>query len=108
MELILLIGLIALIALNAYATRQCYRDAGSSGGQRLSQIAFIWVVPVVGAVLALRLLRNEPEQSTGTYPAESNAGDEYVTGLGRQNSRDYISSPDDNFHSTGGGDASPD
>lgn len=108
MEIILLIGLVTLIALNAYASRQCDRDTFSSRGQRSAQIAFIWMLPVVGALLALRLSRNEPEQSTGTYRAEPNLGDEYVTGLGRQNSRGYISSPDDNFHSTESGDASPD
>jgi hypothetical protein len=91
-----------------YASLRCYRDTFSSRGQRLAQVVFIWVVPFFGAALALRLSRNEPERSSGEYPAEKNIGDEYVTGFGRQNSQGYISSPDDNFHSTGGGDASPD
>ncbi len=108
MEIIILLGLVALVALNVYASRQCFRDAFPSRGQRLSQIVFIWVVPFVGAVLALRLLRTEPKQGTGTYREEPNIGDEYVTGLGRQNSQGYISSHDDNFHSVGGSDASPD
>lgn len=105
MEIILILG---LIALNAYASRQCFRDIFSSCGQRLAQIAFIWIVPFLGAALALRLSRNEPEQSSGTYREELSVADEYVTGLGRQNSRGYISAPDDNFHSVGGSDASPD
>ena len=106
MEIVLLIGFVALIALNAYASRQCYRDAYSSRGQRLAQIAFVWVVPVVGAILALRLSRNELEQSTGAYRAEPNVGD--VAGSGQLNSQGYISSPDDNFHPNGGGDTLPD
>jgi hypothetical protein len=108
MEIILIIGLIALMALNAYASHQCFRDNFSSREQRLAQIAFIWIVPFLGAALALRLSRNEPEQSSRTYQDEPSVADEYVTGLGRQNSRGYISSPDDNFHSVGCGDASPD
>ena len=107
MEIILTIVLVALAAFNAYATLRCYRDTFSSRGQRLAQTVFIWVVPFLGAALALRLSCNEPAKSSGAYPSEANIGDEYVTGLGRQNSQGYISSPDDNFHSAGGGDASP-
>jgi hypothetical protein len=98
MEIILTIGLVVLVALNTYASYQCYRDSISSLGQRLAQIIFIWVVPFMGAVLAIRLLRNEPEKGTGSYQAEKATGEEYVTGLGRQNAEGYISSPDDNFH----------
>jgi hypothetical protein len=107
MEIILTIGLIVLVALNIYASYQCYRDWTSSVGQRLAQIAFIWVVPVIGAVLAIRLIRNEPEKGTGTYQSEKTTGEEYVTGFGRQNAEGYISSPDNNFHSVDIGDSSP-
>lgn len=97
METIFLIVLVALIALNVYASRQSYRDALSSRGQRLGQIAFIWLVPVVGAVLALRLTSNEAEQSTGTYRDEPNMADEFAAS-GRLNSQEYISPIGDNFH----------
>ena len=108
MEVFLLIGLAVLIGLNVHATRQCYKDSISSRGQRFAQIAFVWAVPVVGAILALRLLNNEIEPSSGKYKDPSKAGDEFVTGYGRQNSQGYISSPNDNFHAEGGSDASPD
>ena len=107
MEIILTSGLIALVVLNAYASYQCYRDSLSPVGQRIAQITFIWIVPVIGAVLAIRLIRNEPERGTGTYQAEKATGEDYITGFGRQNAEGYISSPDDNFHSTGAGDSSP-
>ena len=107
MEIVLTIGLVALVDLNVYASFRCYRNALSSLGQRLAQIAFIWTVPLFGAALALRLLSGEPEKSAGVYPAETSSREEYVTGLGRQNSDGYIISPDDNFHSAGGSDASP-
>jgi len=102
MEIVYLIGLVALISLNAYASRQCYRDTLSSRSQRLGQIAFIWLVPVVGAVLALRLTRNEPERGSGSYSAEQNVGDEYVGDLGRLNARGYLSPLGGRSHSTGG------
>jgi hypothetical protein len=108
MEIILILGLVALIALNVYASYQCFRDNFSTRGQRLSQIVFVWVVPVVGAVLALRLSRVEPERSSGTYQAEKNVGDEYVGDLGRQNSRGYLSPLGGGSHATGGDDVSPD
>lgn len=97
MEIIFLIVLVALIALNIYASRQSYRDTLSPRGQRLGQIAFIWLVPVIGAVLALRLTSNEPEQSTGTYREEPNMGDEFAAS-GRLNSQGYLSPIGDNSH----------
>ncbi len=107
MEIILLIGLVALIALNVYASRQCFQDTFSTRRQRLSQIIFIWVLPFVGAVLALRLLSNVPEQSTGAYREEPNMGDDFAAS-GLLNSKGYISSLGDHSHSPGGGDVSPD
>jgi preprotein translocase subunit SecG len=106
MEIILITGFVALIALNAYASRQCYRDTFSSTGQRLAQIAFIWVVPFIGAALALHLLRSETEKSLGTYRDEPNMGDEFAA-YGQLNSQGYISSIGDNAHSVGDSDASP-
>lgn len=100
----LICGLVALAGLNLYASRRCWRDELSSRGQRLAQIAFVWLLPGLGAAVALHLLRAEPERSSGTYLPEKDVGAEYVTGFGRPNANGYISSPDDNFHS-GSGDA---
>lgn len=107
MEIVLTIGLIALVILNVFASIKCYQNALSSFGQRLAQIVFIWLVPFLGASLALRLLNDKTEKCTGMYPEEADSGADYVTGLGRLNADGYISSPDDNFHPSGGGDASP-
>lgn len=107
MEIILTVGLVILVALNAYASYQCYRDSISTVSQRIAQIIFIWLLPVVGAVLALRLIRNEPVKGAGNYQSEKAAGDNYVTSFGTLNKDGYLSSPDDNFHSTGAGDSSP-
>jgi hypothetical protein len=72
----------------------------------LAQIAFIWVVPFFGAALALRLLRSEPEKSSGTYREEPNMGDEFAAS-GKLNSQGYITSIGENAHSVGDSDASP-
>lgn len=106
MEIILTVGLVILVALNAYASYQCYQDSISTVGQRIAQITFIWLLPVIGAVLALRLIRNEPEKGTGNYQSEKTAGENYITGFGPLNKDGCLSSPDDNFHSTGAGDSS--
>ena len=108
MEIILILGFVALFAFNVYASLQCFRDKFSTRAQRLSQIVFVWVVPVVGAVLALRLIRGEPERSSGTYQSEKDVGDEYVGDLGRQNSRGYLSPLGGRSHAAGGDDVSPD
>ncbi len=105
MTLFLGICIISLAALNAYASLRCNKGALSSRGQRAAQIAFIWLVPLLGAALALRLLRNEPENNTGRIQRRC-PGSEHVTGLGRLNSQGYIGSPDDTFH--GGDNSSPD
>lgn len=106
MEIFILIWLVALIALNAYASRQCYRNTFSSRGQRLAQLAFIWGVPFFGATLALRLLQNEPEKSLGTYRNEPNMGEEFVAS-GRLNAQGYFTAIGENAHSVGESDASP-
>jgi hypothetical protein len=107
MEIFFIIGLSALISLNAYAyaSRKCYLDVYSSTKQRWFQIAFIWAMPFMGAALALKILRGEPEKSSGTYKEELEVGDEF-TGSGRLNSRDYISALGGNSHSTSSEDTS--
>jgi hypothetical protein len=86
MKTIPMIGLLLLTILNMYASIKFYRDVFPSRNQRVAQIAFIWLLPILGAALILRLLRNESQQSIGKSPTETNVGDEYVTGIGRLNS----------------------
>lgn len=105
MELILIVILVALAVLNVYVSVRCYRNALSSLGQRLAQVAFIWTVPLFGAALALRMLPNKRERSAGKHPLEARSEDDFCTWSGSLNSNGYISSPDDSFHSAGGGDA---
>ncbi|MBK6631750.1 MAG: hypothetical protein IPG33_12440 [Betaproteobacteria bacterium] len=109
MEIAILLGVVTWLALNVYASRRSIRDELASPGQRIAQLCFVWLVPILGAIVTLAVLRNTPEPSNGTYRKEPEIREEYVTGLGRLNDRGYIRSPDDNFHSMGGsGDAAPD
>lgn len=107
MAVFVVIAVSVLAALNVYASRRCWRDDLSSRGQRVAQVAFVWLVPLLGAALALNLLRKAPEGGSGRYDPEKDVGAEYVTGFGRPNEDGYVSSPDDNFHSGEGGDVSP-
>lgn len=106
MEIIFTIALVALAALNVYASLRCYRNIFSSQGQRLAQIAFIWIVPFFGATLALHLLRDQPEKGAGVYPPETSLGDEYASG--RQNSQGYLTPVTGDLHSANSVDTSPD
>jgi hypothetical protein len=108
MEIAILLGVAALLVLNIYASRRSIRDQLVSPTQRIAQLCFVWLVPILGAIVTLAVLRNTLEPSEGTYRKEPDLGEQYVTGLGRLNERGYIRSPDDNFHPMGGGDAAPD
>ena len=67
---LLVATLIALAALNLWALwRICANDL-SSRYQQWAQLAFVWLVPIVGALVTLQLKREEPERGSGTYPAE--------------------------------------
>lgn len=69
--------LIALALLNAWTTRAVLQDDLSSQGQRAAQIAFVWLVPFLGALLTLHLKRKQPEPSSGRYREEPDPGDDF-------------------------------
>ncbi len=59
--------LLVLVLLNAWATRAVLLDGLSSRSQRAAQIAFVWLVPLIGALLALYLKRGQSEAPSGKY-----------------------------------------
>lgn len=69
--------LVVLVLLNTWTTRSVLRDDLSPQGQRASQIAFVWLVPFLGALLTLHLKRKETESSTGRYREEPDPGDDF-------------------------------
>jgi hypothetical protein len=82
MDIVLLIAVAAIpLWLNVRATFLVYRDTFSERRQKIAQLLFVWLVPVVGAIVILGVHRKS-EKSPGTYPAEKNPGDEFA-GSGR-------------------------
>ena len=67
-----------LVALNAWTMLAVLRDTLSTRGQRIAQLAFIWLLPVVGALLTLHLKRSAPEASMGCYRDAPDAGDDFA------------------------------
>lgn len=51
---------IALVALNSYATVRVLRSPFFGEGQKAAQITLIWVIPLFGALLVLRVMTDEP------------------------------------------------
>lgn len=54
-----------LLALNLWSTLVVARDGLSSRRQRAAQIAVVWAVPLLGALLALHLGRGRPTRPLG-------------------------------------------
>ena len=101
---VIVAAIVVLIVLNSWATWRVVGDDLSSWKQRLGQIAFVWLVPILGAFLTLTLKRSEPERGSGTYLIEHPPPDDF--GYSRQRDRDHRSTEET---TTGhhGGDAPP-
>ena len=69
---------LVLVFLNARATRAVLADDLSTQGQRAAQIAFVWLVPFLGALLTLHFKRIEPEASAGRYLDNPDIGDDPI------------------------------
>jgi hypothetical protein len=77
---IALAGLLIVVVafLNAWATRAISRDHLSTAAQRSAQIAFVWLIPIVGALFALHFMRKDEEPSQGRYREIPDPGDDMV------------------------------
>ncbi|SHG77329.1 hypothetical protein [Massilia sp. CF038] len=64
----LIVGLVpvALLAINAQATRRVLQDDLSEPKQRLAQFGMIWFVPLLGSLMVLAMHR-EPPAPSGQY-----------------------------------------
>jgi hypothetical protein len=69
--------LLVLALLNAWATRAVLLDGLSSRNQRAAQITFVWLVPLIGALLTLYLKRGQSEAPSGKYREDRELGDDY-------------------------------
>jgi hypothetical protein len=73
---LLMAMLFALVLLNIWATWRAYDDL-STPLQKVALVALIWVLPVLGALLVLHMLRQHPERRSGHYPGEPDPGDDF-------------------------------
>ncbi len=77
-----------ILVLDLLATRAILRDDLSERGQRVAQLALVWLFPLIGALLVLALYRG-PGKPSGTYAAVDRVGD-----IGVEFSDPYLDFPD--------------
>jgi hypothetical protein len=65
-----------IAAFNLWVSARILRDDLTSL-QRCGQLAVVWLVPVLGALLAFTLQRKSLERGSGRYPNEPDAGDDF-------------------------------
>jgi len=70
MEIVLTIVAVAIpLWLNVWATRMILQDALSERPQKIAQILLVWLLPLLGAIVALAVHRKE-EKGPGVYPTQ--------------------------------------
>jgi hypothetical protein len=78
MEALFAIAAISIpLVLNLWATRLVCTAESMSKGQRRAQLALIWLLPFVGAILTLGVHRKD-EPPSRKYRTESDRGDDYT------------------------------
>jgi hypothetical protein len=66
----------AIVAFNLFVSLRVLRD-DLPPLQRGGQLAVVWLVPILGALLAFTLQQKSLTRGSGRYPAEPNAGDDF-------------------------------
>lgn len=72
MELVLTLAVVFIpMGLNIWATWLVVNDSLTEGKQKAAQLAVVWILPVIGAVVTLAVHRkNEPPSRRYREPAE--------------------------------------
>lgn len=83
--------LACLCAFNVTISTKSIRDEYSLRREHVARLCLIWLLPVIGALLVLFMLRANPENGSGTYSAEPEMG-RHDSGFGGMNARGYIRS----------------
>lgn len=94
--------LVVLVLLNAWATRVVLRDDLASQEQRAAQIAFVWLIPFLGALLTLHMKRTAPERSFGRYSEPPDPGDDFGYSTRRHRKTDKATESEGESSSDGG------
>lgn len=85
--------LVAIALLNAWATRAILGDYLATPTQRAAQIAFVWFIPILGALFTLHFKRKDDEPSEGGYREIPNPGDDMASSThGWRAGRDRVGS----------------
>ncbi len=78
MQMILIWCVLAsVLAMHLWATLLVLRDGSSSTKQRAAQLAFVWLVPLLGSILVMYFNRERHNLSDGKYRGLPDAGDDY-------------------------------
>jgi hypothetical protein len=94
MKLAIAIALIPLL-LNVFATRLVHRDEYSEKAQKIAQLLFVWLVPIIGAIAIWGMYRSL-EKSPGTYRETPDPGDDFgASGTSLQSLRDALDTGND-------------
>ena len=67
--------LCAIVLLSAWVTWRIIRDNLLSRGQRVAQVIFVWVLPILGPLLVLHLQRQHLATGSGRYSSEPDMED---------------------------------
>jgi len=73
----LLIAIVILL-LDIKSTLLLLRDSFLNPKQRILQLAFVWFLPVLGAIVVLAIHRSD-EKHSGKYIERSGQGDDFCT-----------------------------
>lgn len=77
MEIALTLALLAiLIGLNVKATIAIWSDTFSEPRQKTLQLALVWLLPLIGAIVVLAVHR-PPEKPTRQYNESPDAGEDF-------------------------------
>jgi len=68
--------LVGIVLLDAWVTWRVVGDGLSSSRQRAAQIALVWLLPVLGALIVLNLQRRNAEKGSGRYRDVQDVGDD--------------------------------
>ena len=73
--IVLLVVAVALVLLNVFVTLAVLKSSDLRTGQKITQCMLVWLVPLVGALLALHILREsaaDPLMSVGSPQSDVN------------------------------------
>jgi len=91
MEILLAVILAGgLLIANVVASFHAVRYSGSSRGQKIAQLVFLWLLPIIGAIFVFLFTREDLETGDGTYRKDQPGWDDMMH-PGTLNRKGYLS-----------------